>query len=73
MENLKLENGKLILVSNNDLKNVHLKELLEYCSELNGWRLPNIDELEQIYNNLHIVVKGNLMNLSIGVVMLLRK
>lgn len=58
MENLKLENGKLILVANNDLKNVHLEELLEYCSDLNGWRLPNIDELEQIYNNMHIIGKG---------------
>ena len=56
--------GKIIQVAHNDFESTLTAPLAKkVCKSLGrNWRLPTIDELEDIFNQLHINEKGNFIN-----------
>ncbi|MFM8319143.1 MAG: DUF1566 domain-containing protein [Bacteroidota bacterium] len=54
-------NGQNIVVADEDLPTrVDWKEAQTMCGQLgNGWRLPSNDELDAMYNQLHLQGQGN--------------
>jgi hypothetical protein len=58
--------GKIIQVAHNDFESTLTAPLAKkVCKSLGrNWRLPTIDELEDIFNQLHINEKGNFINSS---------
>ncbi len=56
-----LTGEKLHVAIKDFLAEKNWKEAVEACEKLgNGWRLPTIEELEAMYEQLHLKEKGNL-------------
>ena len=59
---IELSDGNILEISQNDLKSTKIS-----CNELqkeliDGWRLPEIEELRQIFSRLHLNNVGNFKN-----------